>query len=84
MSMASIILWALRIRSTPATRRPIIGTETSSLVTDRGIYTNDTVNGYVWGYDLRTRGSAGARRRKRGGNITQPARGLPAASPGRV
>ena len=31
---------------------PIIGTETSSQVTDRGIYTNDTVNGYVWGYDL--------------------------------
>jgi beta-galactosidase len=30
----------------------IIGTETSSQVTDRGIYTNDTVNGYVWGYDL--------------------------------
>jgi len=29
----------------------IIGTETSSQVTDRGIYTNDTVNGYVWGYD---------------------------------
>ncbi|MFZ1073182.1 MAG: beta-galactosidase GalA, partial [Verrucomicrobiia bacterium] len=31
---------------------PIIGTETSSQVTDRGIYTNDTVNGYVWGYDI--------------------------------
>ena len=31
---------------------PIIGTETSSQVTDRGVYTNDTVNGYVWGYDL--------------------------------
>ena len=31
---------------------PIIGTETSSQVTDRGIYTNDTANGYVWGYDL--------------------------------
>jgi beta-galactosidase len=31
---------------------PIIGTETSSQITDRGIYTNDTVNGYVWGYDL--------------------------------
>ncbi len=31
---------------------PIIGTETSSQVTDRGIYTNDAVNGYVWGYDL--------------------------------
>jgi beta-galactosidase len=31
---------------------PIIGTETSSLVSDRGIYTNDTVNGYVWGYDI--------------------------------
>ena len=30
----------------------IIGTETSSLVSDRGIYTNDTVNGYVWGYDI--------------------------------
>jgi len=30
----------------------IIGTETSSQITDRGIYTNDTVNGYVWGYDL--------------------------------
>ena len=30
----------------------IIGTETSSQVTDRGIYTNDAVNGYVWGYDL--------------------------------
>jgi beta-galactosidase len=29
-----------------------IGTETSSQVTDRGIYTNDTSNGYVWGYDL--------------------------------
>jgi regulation of enolase protein 1 (concanavalin A-like superfamily) len=31
---------------------PIIGTETSSLVSDRGVYTNDTVNGYVWGYDI--------------------------------
>jgi fibronectin type 3 domain-containing protein len=31
---------------------PIIGTETSSLVSDRGIYGNDTVNGYVWGYDI--------------------------------
>jgi beta-galactosidase len=31
---------------------PIIGTETSSQITDRGVYTNDTVNGYVWGYDL--------------------------------
>jgi beta-galactosidase len=31
---------------------PIIGTETSSMVTDRGVYTNDTVNGYVWGYDV--------------------------------
>lgn len=31
---------------------PIIGTETSSLVSDRGIYTNDVANGYVWGYDL--------------------------------
>ena len=31
---------------------PIIGTETSSQITDRGIYTNDAVNGYVWGYDL--------------------------------
>ncbi len=30
---------------------PIIGTETSSVVTDRGIYTNDSVNGYVVGYD---------------------------------
>ncbi len=31
---------------------PIIGTETSSLVSDRGIYTNDAANGYVWGYDV--------------------------------
>jgi beta-galactosidase len=31
---------------------PIIGTETSSLVSDRGVYTNDTINGYVWGYDV--------------------------------
>ncbi len=31
---------------------PIIGTETSSQITDRGIYTNDAVNGYLWGYDL--------------------------------
>jgi beta-galactosidase len=31
---------------------PIIGTETCSQITDRGMYTNDTVNGYVWGYDL--------------------------------
>jgi beta-galactosidase len=31
---------------------PIIGTETSSLVSDRGIYTNDAVNGFVWGYDI--------------------------------
>ncbi len=31
---------------------PIIGTETSSLVSDRGIYTNDTMKGYVWGYDI--------------------------------
>ena len=29
----------------------ILGTETSSMITDRGIYTNDTVNGYVWSYD---------------------------------
>jgi beta-galactosidase len=35
---------------------PIIGTETSSLVSDRGIYTNDTVNGYVWGYDIENGG----------------------------
>ena len=35
---------------------PIIGTETSSLVSDRGIYTNDTSNGYVWGYDIESSG----------------------------
>jgi beta-galactosidase len=35
---------------------PVIGTETSSLVSDRGIYTNDTVNGYVWGYDIENPG----------------------------
>jgi len=35
---------------------PIIGTETSSLVSDRGMYTNDTVNGYVWGYDIESSG----------------------------
>jgi beta-galactosidase len=29
----------------------IIGTETASTVTDRGIYTNDATRGYVWGYD---------------------------------
>ena len=29
----------------------ILGTETSSMITDRGIYANDTVNGYVWSYD---------------------------------
>ena len=34
----------------------IIGTETSSLVSDRGIYTNDTANGYVWGYDIENSG----------------------------
>ena len=34
----------------------IIGTETSSLVSDRGIYTNDTANGYVWGYDIQNSG----------------------------
>jgi beta-galactosidase len=34
------------------TNEPIIGTETSSLVSDRGIYTNDTANGFVWGYDI--------------------------------
>jgi beta-galactosidase len=31
---------------------PIIGSETASIVSDRGLYTNDTVNGYVWGYDI--------------------------------
>ena len=36
--------------SNPA--EPIIGTETSSLVSDRGIYTNDPANGFVWGYDI--------------------------------
>jgi beta-galactosidase len=35
---------------------PIIGTETSSEVGDRGMYTNDTSNGYVWGYDLENSG----------------------------
>ena len=35
---------------------PIVGTETSSLVSDRGMYTNDTVNGYVWGYDIENAG----------------------------
>ena len=35
---------------------PIIGTETSSLVSDRGIYTNDAVHGYVWGYDIENGG----------------------------
>ena len=33
---------------------PIIGTETASTVTTRGIYTNDTVNGYVASYDVIT------------------------------
>ena len=32
----------------------IIGTETASTVTTRGIYTNDTVNGYVASYDFIT------------------------------
>ena len=35
---------------------PIIGTETSSLVSDRGEYANDPVNGYVWGYDVQSSG----------------------------
>ncbi len=35
---------------------PIIGTETSSEVGDRGIYTNDTVNGFVWAYDIENSG----------------------------
>ena len=35
---------------------PIIGTETSSLVSDRSVYTNDTSNGYVWGYDIESSG----------------------------
>ena len=39
--------------STPATpAQPCMGTETSSQITDRGMYTNDTSNGYLWGYDL--------------------------------
>jgi len=33
---------------------PIIGTEVGSTVTTRGIYTNDTVNGYVASYDIIT------------------------------
>ena len=33
---------------------PIIGTEVGSTVTTRGIYTNDTVNGYVASYDVFT------------------------------
>ena len=33
---------------------PIIGTEVGSTVTTRGIYTNDTVNGYVASYDVIT------------------------------
>jgi beta-galactosidase len=33
---------------------PIIGTEVGSTVTTRGIYTNDTVNGYVASYDFIT------------------------------
>ena len=59
---------------------PIIGTETSSQITDRGIYTNDTVNGYVWGYDLDP--VSWGRRRKPGGSITTPVRGRPADSAG--
>jgi beta-galactosidase len=31
---------------------PIIGTEVGTTVTTRGIYTNDTVNGYVASYDI--------------------------------
>ena len=30
----------------------VVGTETASTVTDRGMYTNDSVNGYVAGYDI--------------------------------
>jgi fibronectin type 3 domain-containing protein len=33
---------------------PIIGTEVGTTVTTRGIYTNDTVNGYVASYDIIT------------------------------
>jgi beta-galactosidase len=35
---------------------PIIGTEQGSTVTTRGIYTNDTVNGYVASYDIQNSG----------------------------
>jgi PKD repeat protein len=38
---------------------PIIGTETSALVSDRGVYSNDAVNGYVWGYDIENSGIGG-------------------------
>jgi len=35
---------------------PIIGTETGSTVTTRGIYTNDAVDGYVSAYDIQNSG----------------------------
>ncbi len=38
---------------------PLIGTETSALVSDRGVYSNDAVNGYVWGYDIENSGIGG-------------------------
>jgi len=36
--------------------QPIIGSETSSQVTDRGIYVNNATAGYVWGYDIQNPG----------------------------
>jgi beta-galactosidase len=36
--------------------QPIIGSETSSQVTDRGIYVNNATAGYVWGYDIQNSG----------------------------
>jgi beta-galactosidase len=32
--------------------RPMIGSETASLVSDRGLYANDPEKGYLWGYDI--------------------------------
>ena len=47
-------LSALDTYHTGAPHAPIIGTETASTVTTRGIYINDTVNGYVASYDFIT------------------------------
>jgi beta-galactosidase len=84
-STASIINWDNRIRSTPGNPTGPSSARKLGAGHDRGIYTNDAVNGYVWGYDIENSAVGwGEPAEVWWPILLLPVRGLPAGSPGRA